>query len=90
MSNKEEKALEAVKRLTAPEDSVADVLVSRVAAGTIFGTVYGMTKCMKVKIDGLHVGSQGLLSLSQKSSIVAKSSVIIYIHNSHFLLSHLF
>jgi hypothetical protein len=90
MSNKEEKALEAVKRLTAPEDSVADVLVSRVAAGTIFGTVYGMAKCMKVKIDGLHVGSQGLLSLSQKSSIVAKSSVIIYIHNSHFLLSHLF
>jgi hypothetical protein len=53
MTTKEEKALNAVIALTAPEDNVADVLVSRTTAGAVFGTVFGMAKCMRLKVENL-------------------------------------
>ena len=63
MSTKEEKALSAVITLTAPEDNVADVLVSRITAGAAFGTVFGIAKCMRLKVESLpYTGPQGNLA----------------------------
>ena len=60
---KDEEIIARHEAMSQTEENAADVIISRVAAGALFGTAYGVGKCMWIKVEQLpYLNTKGSTS----------------------------